>query len=224
MVHFKIKGQFKFLTTNFKVMYSSLSTYPHLKKLHFGQLFILRLGCWILNIKSEHILLVRNPYYRTISFFQDKFQVNPIIDRKDRRYHEWQDCQRLFFQYLGVKKNDSYDSIAKKLISLKFDNFLSFLPKVYLQDPHIRPQSQLNFPICTLNLSPGFFSEIIQLEDEARLKDFGNRFGIDLNLKVNSTSSQKIKNWFNITNAEVIKNLYKNDFEFFNYSMQTDSD
>lgn len=219
MVHFQVNGKDKILTTNFKVMYRTLCSHGHLKEILTLDVLIIRFKCLFLFRKCRHVFLVRNPYSRVISFFQDKFRYNLTRGRKGRRYPGWQRSQKIFFPYLDVNKCDSYEVIVEKLASFNFNDLLDLLPKVYHEDFHMIPQCQVKIKERRLSLPVFLFSEIIKFEDQEAVKKMAVEFNLDLSIKKNTTSEQKIEDWFNPEMYAIINKIYKQDFKSFEYEM-----
>jgi len=219
MVHFQVAGENKFLTTNFKIMYRTLSSHAHLKEIDYLGVLIIKLKCFFLFKKCRHILFVRNPYSRMISFFQDKFRYNLERGRKGRRYHGWQPPQKIFFPHLGINKSDSYETIKEKLAMLKFDDVIALLPIVYRRDFHVMPQCKIKIKEKVFSLPSVFFNEVIKIEDQEALKRMAVEFKLDLSIKKNVTSVQKIEDWFDPKTYAIINKLYQQDFKSFKYQM-----
>ena len=74
MIHFFHKKNKILVSTNLKVMYSSLKHTDSLVEIKYKKFLFLK----IINIfKVKHYLLVRNPYTRIVSFYKNKFQAIP---------------------------------------------------------------------------------------------------------------------------------------------------
>ena len=74
MIHFFHKKNKILVSTNLKVMYSSLKQTDSLVEIKYKKFLFLK----ITNIfKVKHYLLVRNPYTRIVSFYKNKFQATP---------------------------------------------------------------------------------------------------------------------------------------------------
>ena len=134
-----------FLLTNFKVMYSTLSAQSNLQEI------VLRNYLDCLKFKSQQrqnqtIMLVRNPYGKLISFFEDKFirhpNMPPTIRAKYSDVEGWQACQRIFFPYLQIERQATDAAIAKCLKNTSFTQFITWLSEVYQQDEHLLPQTR----------------------------------------------------------------------------------
>ena len=76
MAIFVNQTQGYFLLTNFKVMYSSLSFLPDLQEI-FLHNYLDYLKFKSQQSQKQTIMLVRNPYTKLISFFEDKFIRHP---------------------------------------------------------------------------------------------------------------------------------------------------
>lgn len=222
MVLFQVNNDDKFLSTNMKVMYSSLLAQPNLTPVGRGKHIEERLKqlIWRRESSRVHYLLVRNPYSRTISFFQDKFRFNLKRGRKSRLYAEWQKCQKLFFPHAGVKKNDRYEEIVDKLLSFEFPNFIELLPELWRMDDHLIPQCCVFLGRIKFVMRSNLFSNIIRMENRDELNSMATELNIDLGMRRNTTAPQAIGEWFTPDQYKIINSVYEDDFNQFNYQMR----
>ena len=198
-------------------MYRSLSSPSTLKQVSPWYALFYRLGCWFLRRECDHAFLVRNPYSRTISFFQDKFRYNLERGRPGRQFEAWQDPQRLFFRYLNVKQGDRPEVIKDRLSSFLFKDFLKVLPEVYERDLHLLPQSRTLIWGFAISVPSTIFTELLKMEDEASLERLAEHFQVDLGIRLNATSKQNTDDWYSPENYTLINRLYRRDFELFGY-------
>lgn len=233
MAIFVNQTQGYFLLTNFKVMYSSLSFESDLQEIFLNNY----LDC--LKFKSQQsqkptIMLVRNPYTKLISFFEDKFIRHPNMSIEAKVKYcgksDWQKCQKIFFPYLNIEPVLSMEEVTKRLEQTSFEEFSNCLPHIYLQDYHLSPQiNTLKFckSIKSLNKNV-YFSEPITVDlrvDEIfKLENLEPDFlgkKLSLNLPKARNKTHYTKPWESyFTNSEVlaiVNDLYQEDFTYFDY-------
>ncbi|MCB9874937.1 MAG: sulfotransferase family 2 domain-containing protein, partial [Planctomycetaceae bacterium] len=132
MPYFICRSKPHLLATNLKVMFSTLTTQTHLQQLSRPS------QLWHSYLRRGHIsefgpqyLIVRDPYRRLISFFNDKFRQHPLGIAEACGYDEWQTCQRIFFPYLGVTRATPPVEIRDALLGTSFEQFAAILPQVF---------------------------------------------------------------------------------------------
>mgnify|MGYP000064513204 FL=1 len=177
--------------------------------------------CFLADAKgqaAEHFVLVRNPYARLGSFFKDKFRRN-IRNKKPGKIC-WQDCQRLFFQVLGLDEAADDDIKRQSFLQTTYADFIGCLPGCYLRDAHLQPQYLLLKEIAGLRTA-GF--HLVHLESKNETAAFAGRSGINLGRKVNSTQTQ-VSDELEINRAlsralqQKIYDLYEPDFKSLGYT------
>jgi hypothetical protein len=190
---------------NFKCCYSTF--YELVKKGHLisldnnGKCLNLALCRAISNKITNVYIIVRSPYSRLLSFYNDKFLscfMNNISCS--------QDCQNNMYKYFN----------KEKIATMKFTfSDLVQAIKMGYSDPHIYKQANiLRQRICGKPIN------ILKLEDP----EFNDKLSKLLNTEIpksNSTSSVENKITINdITqdDKEFIYNIYKSDFITFNYT------
>ena len=217
MLCFKVKNEELYLVTNYKVMYSTLSKQQNLdqylsKKLSFKILF----NQMHLN-KDQFYLLVRDPYDRTESFFKDKFRKS--VKRIEKK-GEWQNTHKIFFPYLGLDSSMPDSLIAEKLLSVSFEEFITYLGDVYKINQHLYPQHWAMgirssiFPFVNLPIS---FQKVFKMESEGDLNDLAKLFKIDLGVRTNSTETVSEPIVWGKSELEMVEKIYEKDFELFGY-------
>ncbi|WP_309396900.1 sulfotransferase family 2 domain-containing protein [Cerasicoccus maritimus] len=87
---------------------------------------------------AKLLIVMRNPYERTVSCFKDKYRKQPT--RIHEANFEWQYCHDLVFQQIGVRLDASDEEKAAALLELSFQRFMKILPKIYMSDGHFSPQ------------------------------------------------------------------------------------
>ena len=223
MIHFFHKKNKIFVSTNLKVMYSSLSHTDSLVEIKYKKFLK------ITNIfKGKHYLLVRNPYTRIVSFYKNKFQ-GASKRAFNREFFQFEYSQKLFFTHLNINSNDSNDVIASKLCSLSFVDFIRLLPQYYQKDSHMHPQSRIFYS----KIKSGWFRwflaplqryiikfkiQIIKIEDLEKMNALAKKIDLDLSIKKNQTQSIKTPALTPET-IKIINKIYYNDFILFGYKI-----
>lgn len=219
MIIFLNKKNKTFLVTNYKVMYSTLLRQKQLKVLRgVGFLWYYFYYSIFYPGTFKKYLIVRDPYRRLVSFFNDKFR-QVLLDYPN--HDEWQQCQQLFFEPLGIAKDASAKDIRQSLLETTFDKVIALLPRVYTQDKHLTPQAwakkkcfkKLGIRLC-VNMS---YDRVIKMEDTSALHDLAKELELDLNINVNKTKSRQQPIVWDETSKAIVNKLYKNDFETFKY-------
>ena len=198
MIHFFHKKNKILVSTNLKVMYSSLSHTDSLVEIKYKKFLFLK----IINIfKVKHYLLVRNPYTRIVSFYKNKFQAIPKR-AFNREFLKFEGIEKLFFTHLNINSDDSNDVIASKLCSLSFVDFIRLLPQYYQRDFHMHPQSRIFYS----KIKPGWFRwflvplqrciikfkiQIIKIEDLEKMNALAKKIDLDMSIKKNQHSIYK---------------------------------
>ena len=223
-----------FLLTNFKVMYSTLLAQNNLQ-----EIFLVNYLDYV-RFKSQQsqkktIMLVRNPYSKLISFFEDKFRRYPNLSSTLRAKYTsnsdgWQNCQKIFFPHLKIGFQATDREISHRLYSTSFEEFITYLSIVYQQDEHLLPQIRIiDFVmfIQSLNNNSSIGQPIkIKLNLDRIIKfehleqDYIKReLNIDLNIVHNKNHSpQPWENYYSSsTILATVNRLYQDDFERFNY-------
>ena len=223
MIHFFHKKNTILVSTNLKVMYSSLKHTDSLVEIKYKKFLFLK----IINIfKVKHYLLVRNPYTRIVSFYKNKFQ-GASKRAFNREFFQFEYSQKLFFTHLNINSNDSNDVIASKLCSLSFVDFIRLLPQYYQRDFHMHPQSRIFY----YKIKPRWFRwflvplqryiikfkiQIIKIEDLEKMNALAKKIDLDMSVKKNNTQSIKTPALTPET-IKIIKKIYYDDFILFGY-------
>lgn len=233
MAIFVNQTQEYFLLTNYKVMYSSLSFQSDLQEIFLNN-YLDYLKFKSQQSQKQTFMLVRNPYTRLISFFEDKFIRHPNMSRAAKVKYcgksDWQKCQKIFFPYLNIESSLSVEEVTEKLEQTSFEDFSGCLPHVYLQDYHLSPQiNVLKFHKSIKSLDKEFyFSEPVIREIEVdnffKLENLDTKyFGqkLHLNLAEVRNKTDYTKPWTSYFNnsklLKIFNDLYQEDFTFFDY-------
>ena len=226
MIHFFHKKNKILVSTNLKVMYSSLSHTDSLVEIKYKKFLFLK----IINIfKVKHYLLVRNPYTRIVSFYKNKFQ-GASKRAFNREFFQFEYSQKLFFTHLNINSDDTNDVIASKLCSLSFVDFIRLLPQYYQKDYHMHPQSRVFYSKIKNRMVPLVFNkfsrvmslkfkiQIIKIEDLEKMNALAKKIDLDLSIKKNQTQSIKTPALTPET-IKIINKIYYNDFILFGYKI-----
>ena len=219
MPHFVNHAKHYLISTNYKVLYSLFVEQPELREINRQEVAQYYLGGPAPAPRLSHFLVVRNPYTRLESFFKDKFRQDPVV--RLRTYDQLQRCQRLFCAYLQIVPADSPMTIREKLLSLSFEQFVQLLSTVYLQDGHLHPQIQMTtirFRGAPLLLN---FARVFKLESATDMADLQAKLAIDVSQPINHTHQVKWSSPWQPDLYAVVNELYKADFETFQYEMRT---
>jgi hypothetical protein len=208
------------ITTNFKIMYTSLSKQQSLEEItELGIINNIRRFIVYKHLqKHTNLLLVRNPYLRLESFFKDKFRKNLPTSEKE----EWQNCQKIFFESFSLRLNDTVQTKRNAFLNTSFEQFILMLPLTFMKNQHLFPQYlSLSFRIRLLKKIikqfPILFDKILKLENQNDIEFLEQSLEINLTQRRNTSKDVKeLINW----NTEMIKianKLYMKDFESFDY-------
>jgi len=215
-IHFQNRDKAYFLTTNFKVLFSTLKRQPNLIVASDKTIFINSIVRNLFHIKmAKNYLLVRNPYERLESFYRDKFINHPENAYFTNKY-TWQHCQRIFFKELQLS-NSNFFEIRNILINTSFEQFIQILPLKYQQDVHLTPQAYaLNINFMRFNIKIRF-DKILKIEDEDCMYFLKRNLDIDTSIRENYTKHLKIHTNWDRNLRKIVHTLYKDDFIQFGY-------
>lgn len=219
MPHFVNSSKHYLVSTNYKVLYSLLYEQPELREINMQAVAQYYLSDPAPSPWLGHFFVVRNPYTRLESFFKDKFRQDPVT--MTRTYDQLQRCQRLFCSYLQIDPTDAAMSIREKLLSLSFEQFVQLLPAVYLNDGHLHPQVQMmtiRFRGAPIQLS---FDRVFKVESAVDMACLQGELAIDVSQQINNTRQVQWSSPWRPDLYAVINELYKADFETFQYEMRT---
>jgi hypothetical protein len=211
------------IITNYKVMYGTLCRQDNLRLIpnKISPLFILASRFNLL--VKEINLLVRNPYDKLVSFYMHKILYNKFQDKKKAKSYrdlKWQDCQKILFPYLALSSTDDDYTIAKKLASMTFDDFIQVLPTIYKRDAHLWPQIWAynvrwkGFPLMRYKVS-----HVIPIEQNLNI--LKNKLKLNINIRANKTKRQDYNTYFTPKSYEIAYRVYKKDFDAFGYDQNT---
>ena len=191
------------IITNLKVMSSSLNNTKNLKRL--TRKSFVNIWFCIFSNKINKVMLVRDPYKRVISIYNNKFKNFQYPDQKLQYIH------KIFLKSLYKDKKFKNLNVSEILNSITFDDFLLSLKKVYELDGHTKLQSKIliDYKVKMKNL------KIIKIENKTGLGSFFE----NLNLKIPHLNKNNLKGIkvLNKDQKEIIHEIYKKDFDIFNY-------
>ncbi|HRX82330.1 MAG TPA: sulfotransferase family 2 domain-containing protein [Pirellulaceae bacterium] len=223
MPYFICRSKPHLLATNLKAMFSTLTTQPQLERLSRPS------QLWHSYLRSRHVreygpqyLIVRDPYRRLISFFNDKFRQHPSGVQPALGYEEWQTCQKLFFPYLGVTRTTKPEEIRGILIDTSFEEFVTLLANVFQRDGHLRPQNRIRF-VSIKGLEVGTFSveHTLKMENAADMQFLSENLGVDTNTRHNATANKTTDDLYTPQLLATVNRLYAEDFREYGYDMHT---
>ncbi|MGF1498959.1 MAG: sulfotransferase family 2 domain-containing protein [Elainellaceae cyanobacterium] len=221
MPHFISTTTNYLITTNYKVMYSTMTRQERLRLCPGRELLRMTYARRMRLCSAKHYLIVRNPYHRLISFYKNKFQTNPLKTTTLWSYGKWQYSQRIFFPYLNITRETPATEIKDKLLSVSFDHFIQTLPNVYTLDGHLTPQHQIRF-IRHQGLSFGQikFTSVLKMESPQDMDYLGQELYLDLSKKHNQTGTAELNDYFTSSLVRIVNDLYREDFVRYGYSFQ----
>lgn len=125
-----------------------------------------------------------------------------------------------FFPYLGLDTQMDPTFVSGRLASTKFDDMISVLPEVYMEDGHMSPQCivrRINWGLGVKFGLPIRFQRIFKIENTVDLKEMGDTFGLDLSVKLNYTRDLDDQQPWSSESVKTIRRLYTEDFISFEY-------
>ena len=142
MYVFKSQVRDSYLATNPKVLTRTLLSQKSLARVT-GKIRYAHMIAKNINpaLGPEYIMLARNPFLRVESFFKEKLRlrVRQALDPVDpyllKRHQE------LFYPRANIAQGDSLEDKVRKLLSIRFEDFVEELPKVIEYDDHLRSQT-----------------------------------------------------------------------------------
>ena len=208
-----------FVLTSYKVGYSSLLSQEGsgLNYLHYIIDFPI-IKHLTKHFNYKRYVIVRNPYYRFLSLFSDKYRKQPqrILDG----LHSWENVHKCLFPYLNIKPADPDKTIALKFLDMTISEFIKLLPLVINADQHFMPQTATKqfrlFDIFPVSIRiNGFF----RIEDQ--LVELSGLTAIDFGIKKNTSNSKQLKDKLSQKDLLVLNKLYGNDFLLGNYTIMS---
>jgi hypothetical protein len=195
------------ISTNMKVMYSSLCAHEHLEEISE-----LAFGRAILRKRLPHLLLTRDPKARLVSAFRDKFRNQPRVLGQPA-FHGWQRIHQVHYRYLKLKDSDPDEVKQARFLEMSFEEFVSLLPKTHLLDGHLRPQYLLQWLRFKrlLPVAPARVTHICPMEgldpQEAR-----EQWGIEMGERRNVTPKGGDDFFDDAKAAAIIARVYRRDY------------
>ena len=171
-------------------------------------------------ISHPQYLLVRHPCRRVESFFKDKLRKD--LEGRVRNKRQLRNCHYIFFYLAGIDpRTDSLDDIKSKLFKINFEAFIRDLPRLYLEDGHLHPQ----YLLVRKNIFPGFplhfdYDRILQIESKTDMAFLETGLGLKLGRKYNSSSKYDNEVAWNQALAEIVYEVYREDFAGFGYGKE----
>ena len=209
-----------YLTTSYKVMYSTLMNQQKLKKtsvLHaLGNQWASRV--WSA-LSCPHFLLVRNPYTRVESLFRNKFRESPLRLKMYPHSKGWQDIQILFAEKLRPDARTS--KMEDRLLDIDFNEYVEVLPELYTLDVHLWPQydhSHLRYRGIHWSMA---YQRTLKMENEKDLSFIQSSLNLDLSKKVNAVEPTRFPITWSSSSMAIVNTIYKKDFLWLGYDMSS---
>lgn len=205
--------------TSYKVGYSTLMSQVNEDFLHLHYTMNFAIYKHLTKYHNfKRYMLVRHPYSRFASLFQDKFRKQP--QRILEGLHRWEQVHVCLFPYVGVTKLDADATIAQAFMDMSTSAFLSYLPKVMTQDDHFMPQISSFQCKAFGSLSlPIKIHRFFRLEDE--FDTLNNLADLNVRAVKNTSNSKATKQTLTSKDFEILNTLYQDDFKLGGYDMQT---
>tara|TARA_B100001063_G_scaffold138607_2_gene129501 strand:+ start:7848 stop:8486 length:639 start_codon:yes stop_codon:yes gene_type:complete len=196
---------------NFKCGFSSFCKLVELKKIRWLDINTIN------NYPSSNIyLIVRNPYNRFLSFYNEKFvsAYNNTHIQKENRVklgkNNEQLCQKLLYKYHN--KDDLFN------MRFSITDLINCIKKGYkdYEPPHHTTSHMIKQSECVKNIKNINKLKIIKLEDT----DYSIKLGKILGFKFpheNNNKSSNLMHLLDNKDKQFIYEYYKEDFEMFNY-------
>ena len=207
-----------YVSTSFKVMYSTLSKDGGLAMPRSTRPLLVNTWRAALGLRSlPHYLIVRDPYRRLESFFRDKFRTHPAKSRASGAA-DWQACQQIFFPLLGVTSGSDGPSIRERLLSLAFPDFVRELAHVYRRDRHLLPQVDARF-VRIRGAALGWVqpTRILRMESAPDLAFLAELLERDLGTAENATGDVAVDCGWNAELRAIANRIYRWDFRLYRY-------
>lgn len=214
MILFKHTTENKYLITNYKVMFSTLVHQENLERVNYRSFVLYSILATIgLRKKAPIHFLLRDPELRLQSFFKNKFRQH--IDKQSNS--EWEHCQRIFFDQLGVAKSDSTKKIKDVILQFTYQDFILHLKDHYLKDAHLLPQTyKKNLSIGGISLPIKFKPDRVYLmEIEKDIQSLEQDFNLDLSQRKNRSHSEINQSEISKEMHKIVREVYKSDYDLY---------
>jgi len=207
-----------YIVTNYKVLFSTLKKQEILKRANRKSEILSNLfRKYGLSGNPKFYFLSRNPYKKLESFYKNKLIRDPqtII----HTYEDLKASQLIFFNYLGLSQQTPIDQIKNRLVQMSFREMVQALPDVYMNDPHLHPQSNLIHQVIRGFRINFHFDKFLKIENETDRNFLSSDLGVNLDVRENSSRDFPTPtiNWEKET-LTIFHNLYRKDFDLLNYS------
>lgn len=212
------KSEKYFLSTNPKVLTSTLNTQGDLHRFEGANKYLNNIKSRLGLSHKKHYLLVRDPYSRVESFFKEKLRKCVLQTKSDPPYilklH-----QEIFYPYLNIDAIEtSLDEKIQIFMDTSFEDYIQLLPKVYRLDQHLLPQSlSYRTKVKGLVRYRFKFDKIIKIEDDLDMQFLSKNLGIDTKVRLNATNDLKSEIVWDAKLRGIVNNLYRDDFNELGY-------
>lgn len=159
----------------------------------------------------------RHPESRIVSFFTDKFRIQP--SRCDEPDFAWQPCHKVFLPVVGMTEDRSTHEIAEAFLQMTFDQLIDALPEFYDREPHTWPQAwSSSCFICHRRVFR--WPDTIKLRMEDGTEALSTVPDFDVTKKTNPSSHLQRDFSVNEQHRDVLQNIYKSDYRIGGYERQ----
>ena len=213
--HFYNEEGHYYISTNSKVMSSTLSVAKNLKQANLKTLLVCnikkRLG---LSPRHKFYLIVRHPSKRLESYYNDFF--GNRVDRLGKTHFKLEYSHTEILRNLGHNVRPDDICFKNTLSEISYEGVVKILPKITKKDSHLIPQYYLlkwKFGNIKSQLK---MDKVLKMENPKDLKFIANQLKIDVSKRYNKSISKKVTA-LTLDSYEIINEVYKEDFERFNY-------
>ena len=201
------------ISTNMKVMYSTLMAHEHLVEVDEWRFFRPTRGG-----RRPHLFLTRDPHARAVSAFKDKFRRQMDLVGTPE-FWGWQRIHRVQFRHLGLREGDSDERKREAFLQMSFSHFVDLLPRTLIWDGHLRPQYLLGsirlkrlLPVASARVTHHRRMEALD-PDEMK-----QEWDLDVGQRRNATPKGRDPEYFDAGVTERVQQVYRTDCMRFGYA------
>jgi len=209
---FQKKNSNKFVFTSLKVMSSSLKAQESLIAISHNSFLSKYLKAKLSNEKPTIYFFVRNPYDRVVSVFENKLRSSPKFAIETEGKLE--ESTKIFFPLIDNFEKKNTIENANAILKISFEEFVKFLPNIYLKDYHYKPQ---HFSLKLKGWLPKLTPDVVIKMENMNGAQLKKELGIDLNIKLNQMNRADFESYYDLHTSKTIERLYATDFRSFDY-------
>lgn len=201
--------------TSYKVGYSTLYSQQSngFKYLHYKIEWVIYKHL-IKHFHYKKFMIIRHPYRRYLSLFNDKFRKQP--KRILEKLHKWENVHLCMFPYLGLNVEDSDEEIAARFLKMSREEFLTILPKVIDKDEHFQTQTTTKtYRLLKFINIPFKINKYFRIEDELGL--LKEKIGVDFSIVKNKSGNTYQTEQLSRKEKVELDRIYAKDFPLGNY-------